>query len=128
MTFRGSGLFLRSPKNARTVTLAVSNSSPAYLGVSGAICYCVSMAIKTYTREQLTEILQVSLSTVGNLINNGDIFSIRVGKSIRIPEWSLEDYLAGRPAYKPGDPMLEPDYHELPTDSMFTAVDNEAEA
>lgn len=74
---------------------------------------------KTYTREELTEILQVSLTTVGTLINEGKIFSIRVGKSIRVPEWSLNDYLAGRQAYQPGDPMSEPDYHELPTNSLL---------
>jgi len=84
------------------------------------MCYRASMTIKTYTREELTEILQVSLTTVGTLINEGKIFSIRVGKSIRVPEWSLKDFLAGRPAYKPGDPMTEPDYHELPTKSLFT--------
>lgn len=85
------------------------------------------MTIKTYTREELTEILQVSLSTVGNLITEGKIFSIRVGKSIRVPEWSLQDFLAGRPAYKPGDPLHEPDYHELPTDSLFKESDSESE-
>jgi excisionase family DNA binding protein len=85
------------------------------------------MQPKTYTREELTEILQVSLTTVGNLINAGEIFSIRVGKSIRVPEWSLQDYLAGRPAYRPGDPLTEPDYHELPTDSLFKEGDSETE-
>lgn len=81
------------------------------------------MKLKTYTRDELVDILQVSLSTVGTLINQGDIFSIRVGKSIRVPEWSLQDYLSGRPAYKPGDPLTEPDYHELPTDSLLKDLD-----
>lgn len=83
------------------------------------------MTIKTYTREELTEILQVSLTTVGNLITEKKIFSIRVGKSIRVPQWALDDFLAGRPAYKPGDPMLEPDYYELPTDSLIGLVEDE---
>lgn len=77
------------------------------------------MTIKTYTREQVAEILQVSLTTIGNLINEKKIFSIRVGKSIRVPEWALNDYMHGKPAYVPGDPMNEPDYHELPTDSLL---------
>ena len=89
------------------------------------MCYRSNMTIKTYTREELTEILQVSLTTVGTLITKGDIFSIRVGKSIRVPEWSLQDYLSGRPAYKPGDPLHEPDYHELPTDSLIGLADDE---
>ena len=80
------------------------------------------MTIKTYTREELTEILQVSLTTVGSLINEKKIFSIRVGKSIRVPEWALNDFLQGRPAYQPGDPLHEPDYHELPTDSLLKDV------
>lgn len=89
------------------------------------MCYRASMTIKTYTREELTEILQVSLTTVGTLINEGKIFSIRVGKSIRVPEWSLNDFLTGRPAYKPGDPLREPDYHELPTDSLIGLIDDD---
>src|SRR5690625_4893777 len=84
------------------------------------------MNIKTYTRNELTEILQVSLTTVGTLINQGDIFSIKVGKSIRVPEWALRDYLMGKPAYKPGDPLTEPDYHELPTDSLLNELPNES--
>lgn len=87
-----------------------------------------SMKLKTYTREELTDILQVSLSTVGNLITEGKIFSIRVGKSIRVPEWSLNDFMQGKPAYQPGDPMREPDYHELPTQSIFKeSGDDEAQ-
>ena len=84
------------------------------------------MNIKTYTRNELTEILQVSLTTVGTLINQGDIFSIKVGKSIRVPEWALRDYLMGKPAYKPGDPISEPDYQELPTDSLFKDSGNDS--
>ena len=72
--------------------------------------------------------MQVSLTTVGNLINEKKIFSIKVGKSIRVPEWSLQDFLCGRPAYQPGDPMKEPDYHELPTDSIFRETESEVEA
>lgn len=86
------------------------------------------MTIKTYTREELTEILQVSLTTVGSLINEGKIFSIRVGKSIRVPEWSLHDFMHGKPAYKPGDALTEPDYYELPTDSLFKDTESEGES
>lgn len=89
------------------------------------MCYRASMNIKTYTRDELTEILQVSLTTVGTLINEGKIFSIRVGKSIRVPEWSLQDYLHGKPAHVAGDPLTEPDYHELPTDSLLNELPNE---
>lgn len=92
------------------------------------MCYRLAMTIKTYTREELTEILQVSLSTVGNLITNKKIFSIRVGKSIRVPEWALKDFLEGRPAYQPGDPLHEPDYHEIPTPSLFEDEDSETES
>lgn len=83
------------------------------------------MKLKTYTREELTDILQVSLTTVGTLINEGQIFSIRVGKSIRVPEWSLSDYLQGKPAYVAGDPLAEPDYTELPTDSLLKDLPDE---
>lgn len=81
------------------------------------------MTIKTYTRQELTEILQVSLTTVGNLIQEKKIFSIRVGKSIRVPEWALQDYLEGKPAYTPGDPLKESDYEEVPTESLLKDLD-----
>lgn len=83
------------------------------------------MQPKTYTREELTEILQVSLTTVGSLINEGKIFSIRVGKSIRVPEWSLSDYLQGKPAHVPGDPLMESDYNEYATESLLAQGDGD---
>lgn len=98
------------------------------IGVCRRIWYYASMTIKTYTREELTEILQVSLTTVGNLINEKKIFSIKVGKSIRVPEWSLHDFLHGKPAYQPGDPLTEPDYYDLPTDSLFRETESEGES
>src|SRR5690625_6372284 len=90
------------------------------------LCIVRCMNIKTYTRNEVTEILQVSLTTVGTLINQGDIFSIKVGKSIRVPEWALRDYLMGKPAYKAGDPISEPDYHDLSTDSIFKDSGNDS--
>lgn len=75
----------------------------------------------TYTREELTEILKVSLTTVGTLINDGAIYSVRVGKSIRVPQWSLDDYLHGRPPYTPPEPLLQQD--ELGTPSLMDEED-----
>lgn len=85
------------------------------------------MTVKTYTREELTDILQVSMTTVGNLINDGKIFSIRAGKSIRVPEWALDDFLRGKPAYRPEDPLTEPDNYEVPTESLLGGSGDEAE-
>lgn len=72
-----------------------------------------------YTRNDLVEILKVSLSTVGNLINDGEIYSVRAGKSIRIPDWALDDYLAGRKPYNPDNPLHEHDGGEFPTPSLL---------
>lgn len=40
--------------------------------------------------------LRVSKMTVYRLIKNGDLFSIRIGRSFRVPETSLEDYIKDR--------------------------------
>lgn len=74
---------------------------------------------KSYSREDLTKILGVSLSTVGRLVNEREIYSIRVGKSIRIPQFALDDYMHGRPAYRPADPLQEDDGQMPPTESVF---------
>lgn len=74
---------------------------------------------KTYTRNQVADILNVSLSTVGLLVNSKRIFHIRVGKNIRIPQAALDDYLAGRPAKWPESPIEAEDGSEYPTPSVF---------
>lgn len=77
--------------------------------------------IIAYSRQQVADMLGVSLSTVGNLVNDGQIYSVRIGgKIVRVPDWAVDDYLAGRPAYQPDNPMLERDGELEPTESIFT--------
>lgn len=67
--------------------------------------------------------LGVSLSTVGNLVTSKEIYSVRIGgKIVRIPDWAVDDYLAGRPAYTPENPLTERDGELEPTESMFSGV------
>ncbi len=51
------------------------------------------MAEKFYTVEDVARILQISVSTVRKLINDGDLRSIRIGKQIRVPESALNEYI-----------------------------------
>lgn len=74
-----------------------------------------------YSRQEVADMLGVSLSTVGNLVTSGEIYSARIGgKIVRIPDWSVADYLAGRPAYTPDNPLVERDGELEPTDSIFS--------
>lgn len=68
--------------------------------------------------------LGVSLSTIGNLVTSGEIYSARIGgKIVRIPDWAVQDYLAGRAAYTPDNPMVERDGELEPTESIFSESD-----
>lgn len=75
---------------------------------------------KLYTRIEVAELLKVSLSTVAAIIKAGDMYFIRVGRGVRIPEQALNDYVAGRPAYVPPAPITGHDATTWPpTPSMF---------
>lgn len=51
--------------------------------------------VQVYTVQQVAEILQICKDTVYDLINQGKLKSVRFGKSIRVPERFLEEYLYG---------------------------------
>ena len=46
------------------------------------------------TTEEVLEYLQVNLRTVYRLIKAGKIPAVRVGRSFRVPEQAVNDYLA----------------------------------
>ncbi len=46
-----------------------------------------------YTLEEVADILKVSVSTVRNLINRGELKAIRVGFQLRIKKEELDRYL-----------------------------------
>lgn len=50
---------------------------------------------KTYTPEQVAEMLQLSKNTVYQLINRGEIVAKRIGKVYRIPVSSLSFIFTG---------------------------------
>jgi len=50
---------------------------------------------KTYTPEQVAEILQLSKNTVYGLINRGEIVAKRIGKVYRIPAASISFAFTG---------------------------------
>lgn len=86
----------------------------------------MSTTIKVYTRLEVAELLGISLSTVGNLIKEKSIYHVRVGgTAIRVPHWAVADYLAGRPAYSPDNPLAERDGELEPTDSFFNGARDE---
>ena len=51
--------------------------------------------VEVYTVQQVAEILQICKDTVYDLVSEGKLKSVRFGKSIRIPERFLEEYLYG---------------------------------
>ncbi len=50
---------------------------------------------KTYTPEQVAEILQLSKNTVYDLINRGEIIAKKIGKVYRIPASSISFAFTG---------------------------------
>lgn len=65
--------------------------------------------LQVFTRNEVADRLKVSLSTVGMLIKSGQIYSVKVGNTYRVPDWALEDYIAGRPSRRPADPLAQDD-------------------
>lgn len=57
---------------------------------------------KLLKTEEVAEVLSVSLKTVQNLINEGDLPALRIGKNWRVDPVQFQHYLnnAGTPAYK----------------------------
>lgn len=51
--------------------------------------------IKVYTPEQVAEVLQLSKSTIYELIDRGEIVAKRIGKVYRIPARSISFALTG---------------------------------
>lgn len=53
------------------------------------------VTVRTYTPEQVAEILQLSKNTVYGLINRGEIIAKRIGKVYRVPFSSLSFVFTG---------------------------------
>jgi excisionase family DNA binding protein len=47
-----------------------------------------------YTVEEVARLLRISRNTAYNLVSQGVIPSLRLSKSIRVPQWSLLQYLS----------------------------------
>ena len=50
---------------------------------------------RTYTPEQISEILQLSKNTVYQLINRGEVIAKKIGKVYRIPQDSISFVFTG---------------------------------
>ena len=49
--------------------------------------------IKTYTLEEVVEILKVTRRTIYNYIKNGDLKAVKMGKYWRVSETNLQDFI-----------------------------------
>lgn len=49
---------------------------------------------KHWTKQQVADLLAVSVQTIGRLIRNKELEAIRIGRQVRIPEESVLSYLA----------------------------------
>lgn len=79
-----------------------------------------STEFTTYTRNEVGEMLRISLSTVGNLITSGDLYAVRVGSVYRVPHYALQDFIHGKPPrHRRTDPLTSDDASLPPTDSLL---------
>jgi excisionase family DNA binding protein len=53
----------------------------------------IKLIKKVYTVKELAEVLSIGLNKAYNLVNDGDIRSLKVKSSIRIPVSEVERYL-----------------------------------
>jgi excisionase family DNA binding protein len=51
--------------------------------------------IKFLTVAEVAAVMRVSRMTVYRLVHAGDLASVRVGRSFRVPEHAVHDYLRG---------------------------------
>ena len=51
--------------------------------------------IKFLTVAEVAEVMRVSRMTVYRLVHAGDLASVRVGRSFRVPEHAVHRYLSG---------------------------------
>jgi excisionase family DNA binding protein len=52
-------------------------------------------AVAFLTVTEVAAIMRVSKMTVYRLVHSGDLVAVRVGRSFRVPEPAVRDYLAG---------------------------------
>ncbi len=52
-------------------------------------------AVSFLTVAEVAAIMRVSKMTVYRLVHGGDLAAVRVGRSFRVPEPAVRDYLAG---------------------------------
>lgn len=60
------------------------------------------MAEKIYTTTDLCNILQISKGQVFKLLHSGELEFFRIGRSIRITETALNNYIIARSSKKEG--------------------------
>jgi len=51
--------------------------------------------VKFLTVAEVATVMRVSKMTVYRLVHNGELPAVRVGKSFRVPEQAVNDYLRG---------------------------------
>lgn len=49
--------------------------------------------LKTYTLEEVEDILKVTRRTIYNYIKNGDLKAVKIGKYWRVSETNLQDFI-----------------------------------
>lgn len=51
--------------------------------------------VKFLTVAEVATLMRVSKMTVYRLVHSGDLTAVRVGRSFRVPEQAVQDYLRG---------------------------------
>jgi len=52
-------------------------------------------AVKFLTVAEVATLMRVSKMTVYRLVHSGELTAVRVGRSFRVPEQAVQDYLRG---------------------------------
>jgi excisionase family DNA binding protein len=90
----GSGPMVQRPVATRPVAAHPATGHPVAVGMA-APQPTRRAAVAFLTVTEVAAIMRVSKMTVYRLVHSGDLVAVRVGRSFRVPEPAVRDYLAG---------------------------------
>lgn len=83
---------------------------------------------EVFTKAEVSQILRVSLTTVGRILETGELHSFRAGRSIRVTKTALRAYMNGESVPRP-PALRQPDMATYPpTPSLLGQDDDDGDS
>src|SRR3954453_12620101 len=85
------------PMSAAAMARPIAPAHPAAMPVGRPVVPAPRAAVTLLTVAEVASMMRVSKMTVDRLVHAGELSGVRVGRSFRVPERAVQDYL--RDAY-----------------------------